>query len=213
MARSTTPKRCRWARDPLDVVYHDEEWGVPVRDDRLLFEFLILEGAQAGLSWTTILRKREAYRRAFAGFDPRRVASFGATDKRRLLADQGIVRNRAKIDAAVANARAFLAVQAEHGSFARYLWRFVDDQPLQVRRRSFRQVPAETDVSRALSADLRRRGFGFVGPTICYAFMQAVGLVNDHTIDCFRYAELARDPRRGRPRGPSRSSRPLHSPA
>ena len=192
MARSTNPKRCRWARDPLDVVYHDEEWGVPVRDDRVLFEFLILEGAQAGLSWTTILKKRDAYRRAFAGFDARRVASFDAADKRRLLADEGIVRNRAKIDATVANARAFLAVQAEHGSFARYVWRFVDDQPLQARRRSFRQVPAETEVSRALSADLRRRGFGFVGPTICYAYMQAVGLVNDHTSDCFRYRAVAR---------------------
>jgi len=192
MARSTNPKRCRWARDPLDVVYHDEEWGVPVRDDRVLFEFLILEGAQAGLSWTTILKKRDAYRRAFAGFDARRVASFDAADKRRLLADERIVRNRAKIDATVANARAFLAVQAEHGSFARYVWRFVDDQPLQARRRSFRQVPAETEVSRALSADLRRRGFGFVGPTICYAYMQAVGLVNDHTSDCFRYRAVAR---------------------
>ena len=165
MARSRPPRqRCRWARDPLDVVYHDDEWGVPVRDDRLLFEFLILEGAQAGLSWTTILKKRDGYRRAFANFDPRRVARFGAADKRRLLADAGIVRNRAKIDAAVDNARAFLAVQAEHGSFADYLWGFVDGRPLQVRRRSFRAVPAETEISRALSADLRRRGFRFVGP-------------------------------------------------
>ena len=192
MARPTTTKRCRWARDPLDIVYHDDEWGVPVHDDRLLFEFLILEGAQAGLSWSTILKKRDGYRRAFANFDPRRVARFGAPDKRRLLADTGIVRNRAKIDAAVDNARAFLAVQAEHGSFAEYVWRFVDDQPLQVRRRSFREVPAETGISQALSADLRRRGFRFVGPTICYAFMQAVGLVNDHTVDCFRYREVAR---------------------
>jgi DNA-3-methyladenine glycosylase I len=185
-------KRCRWARDPLDVVYHDEEWGVPVRDDRLLFEFLILEGAQAGLSWSTILKKRDGYRRAFAKFDPRRVAGFGAADKRRLLADAGIVRNRAKIDAAVENAHAFLAVQAEHGSFAGYVWGFVDGRPLQVRRGSFREVPAETEISQALSADLRRRGFRFVGPTICYAFMQAVGLVNDHTVDCFRYREVAR---------------------
>jgi DNA-3-methyladenine glycosylase I len=192
MARPTTAKRCRWARDPLDVVYHDEEWGVPVRDDRLLFEFLILEGAQAGLSWSTILKKRDGYRRAFAKFDPRRVAGFGAADKRRLLADAGIVRNRAKIDAAVENARAFLAVQAEHGSFADYVWGFVDDRPLQVRRCSFRDVPAETEISQALSADLRRHGFRFVGPTICYAFMQAVGLVNDHTVDCFRYREIAR---------------------
>ena len=192
MARPSTTKRCRWARDPLDIVYHDEEWGVPVRDDRQLFEFLILEGAQAGLSWTTILRKRDGYRRAFANFDPRRVAAFGAADKRRLLADEGIVRNRAKLDAAVDNARAFLAVQAEHGSFAAYVWGFVDGRPLQARRGSFRAVPAETEISRALSADLRRRGFRFVGPTICYAFMQAVGLVNDHTVDCFRYREVAR---------------------
>jgi DNA-3-methyladenine glycosylase I len=192
MARSSTTKRCRWARDPLDIVYHDEEWGVPVRDDRVLFEFLILEGAQAGLSWTTILRKRDGYRRAFANFDPRRVAAFGAADKRRLLADEGIVRNRAKVDAAVDNARAFLAVQTEHGSFADYVWGFVDGRPLQVRRRSFRAIPAETEISRALSGDLRRRGFRFVGPTICYAFMQAVGLVNDHTVDCFRYREVDR---------------------
>jgi DNA-3-methyladenine glycosylase I len=192
MARSTTAKRCRWARDPLDVVYHDEEWGVPVRDDRVLFEFLILEGAQAGLSWSTILTKREGYRRAFAGFDPQRVARFGAADKRRLLADAGIVRHTGKIAATIDNARAFLAIQAEHGSFAKYVWGFVDGQPLPVRRRSFREVPAETDLSRALSADLRRRGFRFVGPTICYAFMQAVGLVNDHTVDCFRYREVAR---------------------
>jgi DNA-3-methyladenine glycosylase I len=185
-------RRCGWARAPLDVAYHDREWGVPVRDDRRLFEFLLLEGAQAGLSWSTILAKREAYRRAFAGFDPRRVARFGARHERRLLADPGIVRNRAKIRAAVANARAFLAVQAEHGSFASYLWAFVDGRPLQERRRSPGEVPAETALSRALSADLRRRGFRFVGPTICYAFMQAVGLVNDHTVDCFRHAEVAR---------------------
>jgi DNA-3-methyladenine glycosylase I len=187
-----TVLRCSWARDPLDVVYHDREWGVPVRADRRLFEFLVLEGAQAGLSWSTILRKRAAYRRAFAGFDPRRVARFGPRDVRRLLADPGIVRNRAKIAAAIANARAFLAVAAEHGSFAKYLWRFVDGRPLQGRRRRHRDVPAETEVSRALSADLRRRGFGFVGPTICYAFMQAVGLVNDHTVDCFRYRTIVR---------------------
>jgi DNA-3-methyladenine glycosylase I len=186
------PTRCFWARDPLDVVYHDREWGVPVHDDRRLFEFLLLEGAQAGLSWITILKKRAAYRRAFAGFDPERVARFGPRDVRRLLGDAGIVRNRAKVDAAVANARAFLAVAAEHGSFAAYVWRFVEGRPLQGRRRSRRDVPAETDVSRALSADLRRRGFRFVGPTICYAFMQAVGLVNDHTRDCFRYRAVTR---------------------
>jgi DNA-3-methyladenine glycosylase I len=184
--------RCFWARDPLDVVYHDREWGVPVRDDRRLFEFLILEGAQAGLSWITILKKRDAYRRAFAGFDPRRVARFTPGDARRLLADPGIVRNRAKIDAAIANARAFLAVAAEHGSFARYVWTFVGGRALQGRRRSRRDVPAETELSRGLSKDLQRRGFRFVGPTICYAFMQAVGLVNDHTRDCFRYRAVVR---------------------
>jgi DNA-3-methyladenine glycosylase I len=200
---TTAVPRCRWAREPLDVEYHDREWGVPVRDDRRLFEFLLLEGAQAGLSWSTILRKRAAYRRAFAGFDPRRVARFGPREVRRLLGDAGIVRNRAKVRAAIANARAFLAVQAEHGSFAAYLWAFVDGRPLQGRRRSPREVPAETALSRALSADLRRRGFGFVGPTICYAFMQAVGVVNDHTLDCFRHDPVARlagrAPRRAAP--------------
>jgi DNA-3-methyladenine glycosylase I len=189
---SSEPRRCRWAREPLDVEYHDREWGVPVRDDRVLFEFLLLEGAQAGLSWSTILRKRGAYRRAFAAFDPRRVALFDAGDVRRLLADEGIVRNRAKVAAAIGNAQAFLSVQAEHGSFAEYLWRFVGGRPLQNRRRSPRSVPAETPLSRALSDDLKRRGFRFVGPTICYAFMQAVGLVNDHTLDCFRHHPVAR---------------------
>jgi DNA-3-methyladenine glycosylase I len=189
--RADARRRCHWARDPLDVAYHDREWGVPVRDDRRLFEFLVLEGAQAGLSWSTILRKRAAYRRAFARFDPRRVARFGPRDVRRLLADAGIVRNRAKIEAAVGNARAFLAVQAEHGSFAAYLWRLVGGRPRQGRRRAPRDVPAETALSRALSADLKARGFRFVGPTICYAFMQAVGLVNDHTLACFRHAPVA----------------------
>jgi DNA-3-methyladenine glycosylase I len=173
-----------------------------VRDDRLLFELLLLEGAQAGLSWSTILRKRPAYRRAFAGFDPRRIARFGPRDVRRLLADEGIVRNRAKIRAAVDNARAFLAVQAEHGSFAAYLWRFVEGRPLQGRRRWPGEVPAETALSRTLSLDLKKRGFRFVGPTICYAFMQAAGLVNDHTLDCFRHDAVARlgdrAPRRAR---------------
>jgi DNA-3-methyladenine glycosylase I len=184
-------RRCRWAREPLDVAYHDREWGVPVRDDRRLFEFLLLEGAQAGLSWSIILRKRPGYRRAFAGFDPRRVARFSARDVRRLLTAD-IVRNRAKILSAVSNAQAFLAVQAEHGSFAEYLWRFVEGRAVQNRWRSHEQVPAATDVSRALSVDLRRRGFRFVGPTICYAFMQAMGLVNDHTLDCFRHRPVAR---------------------
>lgn len=165
---------------------------MPVRDDRTLFEFLLLEGAQAGLSWSTILGKRARYRRAFAGFDPRRVARFGPRDVRRLLADAGIVRHRGKIEGAIANARAFLAVQAEFGSFAAYVWRFVDGRPVQARWRAADRLPAATDTSRALSADLRRRGFRFVGPTICYAFMQAVGLVNDHDVECFRHRPVAR---------------------
>ena len=182
-------RRCAWARRPLDIRYHDTEWGVPLRRDRALFELLTLEGAQAGLSWSTVLAKRPAYRRAFARFDPRVVARFTEGDVRRLLADEGIVRHRGKIEATIANARAFLAVQAEHGSFARWLWRFVDDRPLQNRRRSTRDIPAETELSRTLSRELRARGFRFVGPTICYAFMQAAGLVNDHTVDCFRWGQ------------------------
>jgi DNA-3-methyladenine glycosylase I len=166
------PKRCAWARNPLAAAYHDREWGVPVRDDRRLFELLILEGAQAGLSWDTILSKRENYRRAFDGFDPRKVARYGAAKKRRLLGDPGIVRHRGKLEAAVLDARAFLEVQKEFGSFARYVWRFND--------------------AGTLSKDLKRRGFKFVGPTIMYAFMQAVGMVNDHARDCFRYKSLAR---------------------
>jgi DNA-3-methyladenine glycosylase I len=185
-------RRCAWARGELDVRYHDEEWGVPLHDDRCLFELLILEGAQAGLSWSTILNKRAAYRRAFDGFDPAKVARYTEARLRRLLVDDGIVRNRAKIAAAVGNARAFLAVQQEHGSFDAYVWRFVGGRPLQNARRSVRQVPAVTDHSHALSRDLRARGFGFVGPTICYAFMQATGMVNDHTVDCFRWRQIAR---------------------
>jgi len=185
-------KRCAWANNPLAIDYHDREWGVPVREDRRLFEFLVLEGAQAGLSWNTILAKRENYRRAFAGFDPRKVARFGAREQRRLLADPGIVRNRAKIDAAVLNARCFLEVQEEFGSFADYVWAFVDGRPLQGRRWSPRDVPARTEISDALSKDLKRRGFKFIGSTIVYAFMQAVGMVNDHTVGCFRHARLAR---------------------
>jgi DNA-3-methyladenine glycosylase I len=180
--------RCPWAgTDPLYIRYHDDEWGVPVHDDRRLFEFLVLEGAQAGLSWITILRKRPAYRAAFAHFDPRAVARFGARDVRRLLADAGIVRNRLKIDAAIDNARAVLAVQQEHGSLDRFLWSFTDGRPLVNRWRRRTDVPAETDVSRAMSKALRGRGFRFVGPTICYAFMQAVGIVNDHLVTCHRY--------------------------
>ncbi len=188
------------------IAYHDKEWGVPVRNDRRLFEFLVLEGAQAGLSWSTILKKRENYRRAFAGFDPSTVARFTARKRAKLLADPGIVRNRAKIAAAVANARAVLAVQKEHGSFGAYVWGFVGGKPIVNRRRSPRDVPGKTPESAALSKDLARRGFRFVGPTICYAFMQAVGLVNDHQARCFRHPELAR-PRRG-PARPRAAPRP-----
>jgi DNA-3-methyladenine glycosylase I len=177
-------ERCGWAKSPLDIVYHDEEWGVPVHDDRVLFEFLVLEGAQAGLSWSTILNKRENYRRAFAGFDPATVARFTATDITRLLGDAGIVRHRQKIESVVANARAFLRVQEEHGSFDRYVWAFVGGAPKVNGWRMPGQVPARTPESDALSKDLKRRGFGFVGSTICYAFMQAVGMVNDHLVRC-----------------------------
>jgi DNA-3-methyladenine glycosylase I len=184
--------RCGWAgTDPLYVTYHDKEWGVPVRDDRVLFEFLLLEGFQAGLAWITILRKREAFRRAFAGFAPERVARFGARDSARLMANADIVRNRAKIAAAAQNARAFLAVQEERGSFSKYVWEFVGGRPVVNRFRTLSEIPPETDASRALSKDLRRRGFNFVGPTICYAFMQATGLVNDHLIGCFRHPSKA----------------------
>jgi DNA-3-methyladenine glycosylase I len=173
--------------DPLMLAYHDEEWGVPVHDDRTLFEFLILEGAQAGLSWSTILKKRAAYQAAFDNFDPEVVARYRAARQRRLLADRGIVRNRLKIAAAVQNARAFLDVQQEFGSFDAYLWRFVKGRPIVNAPRTMREVPARTEISDALSKDLKRRGFNFVGSTICYAFMQAVGMVNDHTVSCFRY--------------------------
>jgi DNA-3-methyladenine glycosylase I len=183
--------RCGWATDPLSVVYHDEEWGVPVHDDRRLFEFLILEGAQAGLSWITILKKRPAYRAAFDRFDPRKVARYDDTKIAALLANDGIVRNRLKVRAAVRNAQAFLAVQKEFGSFDRYIWQFVGAKPLINRRRSHGDVPARTDQSDAMSKDLVKRGFTFVGSTICYAFMQATGMVNDHLLDCFRYKELA----------------------
>ncbi len=179
-------KRCAWAKNPLAVAYHDREWGVAVRDDRRLFEFLILEGAQAGLSWDTILAKRENYLRAYDGFDPAKVARYGAAKTRSLLADAGIVRNRLKVAASVSNAQAFLAVQAEFGSFSRYVWGFVGGKPLRNRPRSARQVPVSTAVSDALSKDLKRRGFRFVGSTIMYAFMQAVGMVDDHVTTCFR---------------------------
>jgi DNA-3-methyladenine glycosylase I len=176
-------KRCAWAQSPLGIAYHDAEWGVPVHDDRVLFEFLLLEGAQAGLSWETILRKRNAYRKAFARFDPKRVARFTAAQKSRLMQDEGIVRNRLKIASAVSNAKAFLAVQQEFGSFDAYLWRFVDGRPI-VNRSN--KVPVKTAQSDALSKDLLTRGFKFVGSTICYAYMQAVGMVDDHANGCFR---------------------------
>ena len=196
--RAREPVRCEWAAraGPLDRAYHDREWGVPSRRDRHLFEMLVLEGAQAGLSWSTILGKRQGYRRAFAGFDPARVARFDARRRARLLRDAGIVRHAGKIEAAVVNARCVLEVQREFGSFARYVWGFVDGRPRQERRRSLRDVPAETEESRALSRDLKRRGFRFVGPTICYAFMQAVGMVNDHLTTCFRHPRAARAARR-----------------
>ena len=193
--------RCAWARpsNPRYLAYHDEEWGVPVHADRRLFEMLILEGAQAGLAWETILDKRAAYRAAFDRFDPRRVARYGAARRRALLANPGIVRNRAKIEAAIANARAFLAVQAEFGSFDAWLWRFVDGRPLQGRPVPGGPAPAFTPVSEALARELRRRGFRFVGPTICHAFMQAVGMVNDHAPGCFRRREVAALARAGGP--------------
>jgi DNA-3-methyladenine glycosylase I len=184
-------KRCEWARSDLSVAYHDEEWGVPQHDDRALFEFLILEGMQAGLSWETILKKRDNFRRAFDGFDPRLVAEYGEEKVAALLADAGIVRNRLKVAAAIGNARAFLAVQEEFGSFDAYLWGFVGGRSRQNAWRALSEIPAQTPEAEAMSKDLLRRGFKFVGPTICYALMQAVGMVNDHVVDCFRYSELA----------------------
>ncbi|HKU67038.1 MAG TPA: DNA-3-methyladenine glycosylase I [Candidatus Baltobacteraceae bacterium] len=181
-----TLRRCDWPKNDLSIAYHDREWGVPVHDDRVLFEFLTLEGAQAGLSWDTILRKRDAYRKAFADFDPQRVARFTDARCERILQDPGIVRNRAKVYGTVGNARAFLAVQDAFGSFDAFVWSFVDGKPVRARRRSSADVPATTPLSDALSKDLRKRGFTFVGTTICYSFMQAVGLVDDHLDVCFR---------------------------
>jgi DNA-3-methyladenine glycosylase I len=184
--------RCQWATggNALYLEYHDTEWGVPLHDDRALFEFLILEGAQAGLSWSTILNKREGYRRAFAGFDPQKVARFTPARIGKLLQDPGIVRNRLKVEAAVTNARAFLEVQDACGSFDAYIWRFVDGKPIQNAWKRMQQVPASTPVSDAISKDLKQRGFKFVGTTITYAHMQATGMVNDHTTDCFRWKQL-----------------------
>jgi DNA-3-methyladenine glycosylase I len=182
--------RCPWATVEPNITYHDKEWGVPVHDDRLLFEFLILEGAQAGLSWTTILKKRDNYRKAFDGFRPERIARYGARDKKRLLGDAGIVRNRLKIAAAIENAKQFLAVRKEFGTFDAYLWSFVGGKPIQNRWRRMEDVPARTNESDAMSRDLQRRGFRFVGSTICYALMQATGMVNDHLVTCPRHREL-----------------------
>jgi len=189
---ATMKKRCGWA-ESLDAdykKYHDEEWGVPVHDDRVWYEYIVLDGAQAGLSWNTILKKRENYRKAFAGFDPVKVAKFDKRKVERLLKDPGIVRNRLKVESAVKNARAFLKVQKEFGSFDAYIWRFVGGKPKQNRWRTLKQIPAETAESKVMSKDLKSRGFSFVGPTICYAFMQAAGMVNDHLITCFRHKQL-----------------------
>lgn len=188
------PKRCEWVpeNDPLYIAYHDREWGVPLHDDRRLFEFLILEGAQAGLSWATVLKKRENYRRAFDGFDPRKIARYDETKIARLLQNPGIIRNRLKIRSAVRNAAAFLKVQEEFGSFDRYIWQFVGGKPIIHHYQTVAEIPASTAESDRMSRDLKKRGFNFVGSTICYAFMQAVGMVNDHTVTCFRYTEINR---------------------
>ncbi len=217
--RRATPRRCPWApdSDPLYIRYHDDEWGVSSHDDRHLFEMINLEGAQAGLSWSTILRKREGYRRLFAEWDVDRIARFTSRDVERLMRDASIVRNRAKIESTIQNARATITVRDEHGSLDRYLWRFVDGTPIQNSWTTLEEIPAETAESRAMSKELKRRGFRFVGPTICYAFMQAVGMVNDHLVGCFRHAAVrtAVAPAdghsgppmvNGRPRPPSRRS-------
>ncbi|MCC7449445.1 MAG: DNA-3-methyladenine glycosylase I [Anaerolineae bacterium] len=192
MTNATPINRCGWAgSDPLMIRYHDEEWGVPLHDDRRLFEFLVLEGMQAGLSWQTILRKRENFRQAFDHFDPTCVAAYDEQKVAELLANPGIIRNRLKIAGAVRNAQLFLAVQAEFGSFDAYLWQFVNGRPIQNARQTLKDIPARTPESDAMSADMRKRGFKFVGSTICYAHMQATGMVNDHTVNCFRHALLA----------------------
>ena len=183
--------RCTWCgNDDLYVAYHDDEWGVPIHDDRLLFEFLILEGAQAGLSWITILKKRDNYRKAFHGFDHERIAKYTKADVDRLLADAGIVRNRLKIESVIKNAKGVIKIQEEFGSLDAYLWSYVETTPMQNDWKSMSELPAKTNISEMMSKDLKKRGFNFVGPTICYAFMQAAGLVNDHTSDCFRYEEI-----------------------
>ena len=189
-ARNENVIRCSWATNQLSILYHDREWGVPQHDDLVLFEFLILEGAQAGLSWDTILRKRENYKTAFDGFDPKKIARYDRRKTDRLLRDEGIIRNRLKIASAIRNAKAFLVLQRDFGSFDRYIWQFVGDRPLVNARRLGRRIPARTAQSDAMSKDLKKRGFNFVGSTICYAFMQAIGMVNDHAVECFRYPQL-----------------------
>ena len=192
MSPSPEKKRCSWPGNPLAIDYHDREWGAPVRDDRVLFEFLILEGAQAGLSWDTVLKKREHYRKVFDGFDPAKVARYGEKKKASLMGDAGIIRNRAKIEASVTNAKSFLAVQQEYGSFSKYVWGFVGGKPVQGRRKASGDIPTRTEVSDALSKDLKKRSFKFVGTTIMYAFMQATGMANDHLAQCFRHRELSK---------------------
>jgi len=191
-ARARTRIRCGWPSSPISIAYHDREWGVPLRDDRKLFEFLVLDAAQAGLSWEIILRKREGFRAAFDDFDPEKIARYNDKKIEKLLADPGIIRNLLKIESAIGNAKAFLVVQKECGSFARYIWQFVEGKPRINTRRSLKDIPATSLESDAMSKALKKRGFRFVGSTICYAFMQAAGMVNDHAIDCFRHAELAR---------------------
>lgn len=189
-----TIKRCAWVgSDPLMVEYHDKEWGTPVHNDHELFEFLILEGAQAGLSWSTILKRREGYRKVFANFDVQKVASFSDADFEKLMQNVGIIRNRLKINSAINNAQQFIKVQEEYGSFDKYIWGFVDDKPINNEFKKLADIPASTELSVKMSKDLKKRGFNFVGPTICYAFMQAVGIVNDHVLNCFRYKEIISD--------------------
>lgn len=195
MLEDSGRQRCAWPKSPLDIAYHDAEWGVPLHDDQALFELLILEGAQAGLSWSTILKKRENYRRAFDGFQPKIIAGYDARKVQALLADAGIIRNRLKIAATIQNAKAFLAIQKEFGSFDRYIWQFVGGRPIQNHRQALQEIPVSNAESDAMSKDLRKRGFKFVGSTICYAFMQASGMINDHVVNCFRHRECHGLPR------------------
>jgi len=197
-ARAGTRIRCAWPSSPISIAYHDREWGVPLKDDRKLFEFLVLDAAQAGLSWEIVLRKREGFRAAFDNFDPEKIARYDHKKIKELLGDERIIRNRLKIESAISNASAFLAVQKECGSFARYIWQFVEGQPKINARRSLKDIPATSAESDVMSKALKKRGFRFVGSTICYAFMQAAGMVNDHAVDCFRHAELARRMQRWR---------------